>query len=109
MWMAMALATLLGLNRLWALAGSRISFTPVFAGIAFCEIELAHRLRTGVWAELSPHDAIARGKELLGDWLLGTLVVGAVLSTAFGLAAYLAARRWHATRRGRQGKETSAS
>jgi uncharacterized protein (DUF2062 family) len=94
MWVALALATLLRLNRLWAFVGSRVSFTPLFAFITFCEIESAHLLRTGTWAPLTPHDALDHGKELLADWFLGTILVGVMLGAALGLAASLAARRW---------------
>jgi uncharacterized protein (DUF2062 family) len=94
MWIALALATLFRLNRLWAFVGSRISFTPLFAVITFCELESAHRLRTGHWALLSPHDAVQHGQELIGDWLLGTLLVGVSLAVTAGLAACMAARRW---------------
>jgi uncharacterized protein (DUF2062 family) len=93
---ALALATLLRLNRLWAALGSRISFAPVFACIAFCEIETGHRVHTGGWVPLSPHEAVARGKELVGDWLLGAVVLGGSLALVCGLAAYLWARRCEA-------------
>jgi uncharacterized protein (DUF2062 family) len=99
MWIALALATLLRKNRLWAFVGSRISFTPFFAIITFSEIEGAHRLRTGAWAPLSPHDAVGHGKELLGDWLLGTVIVGGALASFLGLAAYFVASRWQISRR----------
>jgi uncharacterized protein (DUF2062 family) len=94
MWVALALATLLRLNRLWAFVGSRVSFTPLFAFITFCEIESAHLLRFRSWAPLTPHDALDHGKELLGDWFLGTILVGGLLGAALGLAASLVARRW---------------
>ncbi|HXN30316.1 MAG TPA: DUF2062 domain-containing protein [Polyangiaceae bacterium] len=97
LWIALALATLLRLNRLWAVLGSRISFTPLFAGITFCEIESAHRLRAGAWVPLSPDNAVTHGKELLGDWLLGTVLLGSALAAVVGVSAYLCARRWQAT------------
>ena len=93
MWIALALATAFRLNRLWAFVGSRVSLTPLFAVIAFCELETAHRVRKGVWAPLSPHDAIEHGREFLGDWLLGTFLVGATLAAALGFAACMAAHR----------------
>jgi uncharacterized protein (DUF2062 family) len=98
MWVALGLATVLRLNRLWAFVGSRVSFTPVFAWIAFCEIESAHRLRTGEWAPLSPREALSHGRELLADWMLGTLLVGVALGSTVGLIAYGLARcaRGHA-------------
>jgi len=94
MWIALALATALRLNRLWAVVGSRASFTPIFVWIAFSEIESGHRLRTGAWAPLRPRDALAHGRELLADWALGTAVVGAAMAVCAGLAAFAVARRW---------------
>jgi uncharacterized protein (DUF2062 family) len=93
LWIALALATLLRLNRLWAALGSRVSFTPLLAALTFCEIEVAHRLRVGRWAGLTVHDAIAHAQELFGDWLLGAGTVGGALGAALGFAAYLVARR----------------
>jgi uncharacterized protein (DUF2062 family) len=99
MWIAIAIATLFGKNRLWAFVGSRVSFMPVFTAIAFCEIEAGHRLRVGAWLVLSPHDAVARGQGLIGDWLLGSILFGGLLAIALGLAAYFVARRSAAARR----------
>lgn len=112
LWIALALATLFRLNRLWAVVGSRISFTPLFAGITFCEIECAHRLRTGAWASLSPGDAVAHGRALLADWLLGTTLCGGALALVVGLAAYFCARNWQvgvAARRHRDAARASIS
>jgi uncharacterized protein (DUF2062 family) len=92
MWIALGLATVFRLNRLWAFLGSRISFTPIFVVIAFCQIQVAHRLRTGAWLPLSPQEALAHGRALLVDWLLGSLVVGGALAIALGLVAYVVAR-----------------
>jgi uncharacterized protein (DUF2062 family) len=94
MWIALGLATLFRLNRLLALLASRLSVMPVFALITFCEIESAHRLRTGSWVQLVPREALARGRELLVDWILGTGLVGGVLALLAGLLAYGVARRW---------------
>jgi uncharacterized protein (DUF2062 family) len=83
---AFVAATLLRLNRLWAVAGSRVSFVPLFAVISFTEIQAAHRLRTGAWAPLSVEEVLARGKELLADWCIGSVLVG-------GFVAVLLPRR----------------
>lgn len=98
MWLALGLATLLELNRLWAFLGSRISSSVLFAWLGFSEIELAHRARTGAWLKLAPAEVMTAGWKLLGDWLLGALVVGSVLAAFFGLLAWSAARRWQRTR-----------
>jgi hypothetical protein len=94
MWIALGLATVLRLNRLWAFLGSRCSVVPIYAWIGFCEIAVAHRLRTGVWAPLTPADVIARGGELLKDWLVGAVLVGTALATLAGCVAYALARGW---------------
>jgi uncharacterized protein len=94
MWVAIGLASLLRLNRLWAFLGSRVSFTPLYAWIVFCEVELAHRARSGAWISLAPREAAAHAGDLLADWFLGTALVGGTLGVAAGFLAYLAARRF---------------
>jgi uncharacterized protein (DUF2062 family) len=94
MWIALALATLFRVNRVWAFVGSRVSSNVFFAWIAFAEIELAHRLRTGGWAPLEPREALAHGRQLITDWFIGAAFVGAALGAALGAAAYLGMRRW---------------
>jgi uncharacterized protein (DUF2062 family) len=92
-WMALGLATLFKLNRLWAALGSRASPPPILALLAFAQVQLAHRLRTGQWVPLAVHDILAHSKELILDWLLGTPLVGGVYAAALGLLAYVIARR----------------
>lgn len=92
--LALAVATLLRLNRLWAFVGSRCSILPMFALIGFCEVETAHRLRTGAWAPLSPREIVAHRWELMSDWLIGTAVVGSGLALLAGFVAYAVARSW---------------
>lgn len=94
MWIALGIATVIRVNRLWAFAGSRISILPLFAWIGFCEIESAHRLRTGAWAPLAPAQVLAHGADLLTDWLIGTALVGGGLAALAGAIAYALARRW---------------
>jgi uncharacterized protein (DUF2062 family) len=94
MWMALGLATALRLNRLWAFLGSRVSVSVLLAWIAFSEIQLAHRLRTGEWMPLKPADVLDHGWQLFGDWLLGAAFVGGVLAALLGGLAYGLARRW---------------
>ena len=62
--------------------------------IAFCEIEVGHRLRTGQSTHLSAADAFAHRYELFTDWLVGTLLVGCALAAAAGLVSYVFARAW---------------
>jgi uncharacterized protein (DUF2062 family) len=96
MWMALGLATVLRLNRLWAFLGSRSSFFPLSALIAFAEIEVAHRIRSGGWLPLVPSEALARGRDLLVDWALGTLVVGGAIAAVAAGCAYAVALSWPA-------------
>jgi uncharacterized protein (DUF2062 family) len=102
MWMALALASALRLNRLWAVLGTRVSTSVLLAWIAFSEIELAHRLRTGAWLALSLDQVTTRaldhGWQLFGDWLLGWVMVGAILAILLGVLALGAARRWQRIR-----------
>jgi hypothetical protein len=93
MWIALFLATIFRVNRVWAFLGSRVSSNVLFAWIAFAEIELAHRLRQGAWAPLMPSEALAHGRQLLLDWFLGSAFVGAALAGALGAVAYAATRR----------------
>jgi len=105
MWMALGVATALRLNRLWAFVGSRVPSSILLAWIAFSEVELAHRLRTGAWMALSVDQVIAHpldvGWQLFGDWLLGWTMVGAALATVAGSLALGAARRWQRIRQRR--------
>jgi uncharacterized protein (DUF2062 family) len=87
MWMALGLTTIFRLNRLWSFVGSRVSTSVMLYIIAFCEIALGHRLRSGAWVHIAPRDVLAHGKELFGDWLIGSLIVGTVLGVALGLLA----------------------
>jgi uncharacterized protein (DUF2062 family) len=98
MWIALALATVFRLNRLWAFLGSRISIVPVYVWISFCEIELGHRVRAGAWVHMSARDALSHGKELSLDWAIGTGLIGCALGAVCGLAAYACARGWSKSR-----------
>jgi uncharacterized protein (DUF2062 family) len=90
---AVAAATLLRLNRLWAFLGSRVSAFFILPFITYAEVELAHILRTGAWVTLDREHVVDQAKELLLDWCIGTLPVGGALAVALGLAAYAVARR----------------
>jgi uncharacterized protein (DUF2062 family) len=93
-WIAVGLATLFRLNRLFAWLGSRISFFMIYPWIVIAEVELAHRARTGEWVEISKDTAVAKADTLVLDWCIGAIPVGAVLGAICGLAAYgLALRR----------------
>jgi uncharacterized protein (DUF2062 family) len=98
LWVALALATVFRLNRLWTVVGSRLSSTPILLATTFCEIEAAHRVRTGRWAPIVWHEALAHGRELLGDWIAGAAVVGGLIAACAGFLAYAVARRLQTAR-----------
>jgi uncharacterized protein (DUF2062 family) len=94
---AFALATLFKLSRLWAMLGSRLSAAPILVGMAFVQIQAAHRLRTGAWVPLTIRIVMNRAPELLLDWSLGCILVGAPVAAIAGWAAYRIASRWSTT------------
>lgn len=94
LWIALAIATLLRLNRLWAVLASHVSPPPIFVTVGFLEIEVGHHLRAGAWVAMSIHEVATHGRNLLVDWLLGTAFVAGPIAAALGILAYVAARRW---------------
>jgi hypothetical protein len=90
---AVVLATVFRLNRIWAVLGSRICFFLILPWIAFAEIQIAHRLRTGQWATIPRNDVLEHAREWIEDWFLGCVPVGALLGVGFGVLAYFLARR----------------
>ncbi len=94
LWIALGLASLLRLNRVWAMIASRLSATPILLATTFGEIEIAHRLRVGAWVAMNWHDAFAQARELVADWILGTLLVGGPIAACAGLGAFALAQRW---------------
>lgn len=91
--LAVAMATALKKNRLFAWLGARISNMVFLPFIALAEIQISHRIRVGSWLELSKDQVLDQGSSLLLDWCLGTIPVGIVLGFLFGVAAYAWARR----------------
>lgn len=91
---AIAVATLLRVNRLYCFVGSRVSNPLIGPWLLLAQIQTAHRVRTGSWLALSVETVLSRGHELLLDWFLGMFTVGVPLAIALGSAAYVwAARR----------------
>ncbi|MCL2725907.1 MAG: DUF2062 domain-containing protein [Polyangiaceae bacterium] len=91
--LAVGLATLLRKNRLFAWIGSRVSNMFILPFIAFAEVQLAHRVRTGAWAALERRDVLDEAPNLLLDWGLGTIPIGLFLAAVLGLIAWALARR----------------
>ena len=87
-WVAVGVATLLRLNRLWAWIGSLISNIAILPFIVWAEIEIAHWLRTGATLVLDRHTILKEAHLLVLDWCLGTPIVGGSLGLVFGLIAY---------------------
>lgn len=93
--LAIGLATLFRKNRLFAWFGSRISNFLILPFIIYAEIQLAHRVREGTWASISlEREAIVeQAQELLLDWCLGSVPVGAALGVLLGGVAWVWAKR----------------
>jgi uncharacterized protein (DUF2062 family) len=93
--LALALATVFRKNRLFAWLGSRISNMVFLPFIAYSEVQIAHRVRTGAWAAIttSREHALEQAGHLLLDWCLGTIPVGIVIGALTGLLGLAWARR----------------
>jgi uncharacterized protein (DUF2062 family) len=90
--LAIAVATALRVNRLWAFVGSRVSNPLTGPPIIFAQIQIAHRIRTGTWHPIALDTVVAHAPELLLDWMIGLVLVGGPLSLALGLVAFAWAR-----------------
>ncbi len=86
---ALALATLLRLNRLWAWLGSRVANVVTLPFIVYAEVQVSHHLRTGAWMTLDREHVLEQWRSLLLDWMIGLLPVGGGLGLALGLLAFL--------------------
>jgi uncharacterized protein (DUF2062 family) len=91
--LAMGLATLARKNRLFAWLGSRISNMIMLPFIALAEVQVAHRLRTGAFLDLTRDNALEQAPNLLLDWCLGMFPVGGAIGVVMGFAAYAVAHR----------------
>jgi uncharacterized protein (DUF2062 family) len=87
-WIAVGLATVLRLNRLYAFLGSRVSSPFVLPFIVIAEIEIAHRVRSGEFIALTRSNVLEEAKSLLLDWCLGTAPIALVVGTLVGAAGY---------------------
>jgi len=91
-WVALALATLLRLNRMWAWIGSRVSFFLILPFIVYAEIEVSRVLRTGHELVLDRKAILEEAHLLLLDWIIGSVIVGLALGALFGSVAYAIAK-----------------
>jgi uncharacterized protein (DUF2062 family) len=86
---ALALATLFRVNRLWAAVASQASIFGILRPpIVFAEIELGHHLRAGAWAPLDLATIVQRAPSLMLDWAIGSLPFGLTVSALGGLLAW---------------------
>lgn len=95
---ALALATVLRRNRLYAFLGSRVSNIVILPFIVLAEVQASHVLRTGHFAALRREHVLDEAPTLLLDWVLGSVLVGAALGLVVGWLAYMWAK-WRADRR----------
>jgi uncharacterized protein (DUF2062 family) len=88
---ALGLATLFRVNRLWAAVASQASiFGLLRAPIVFAEIELGHYGRTRAWAPLDLRTIVVRAPSLMLDWALGAIPFCLVAAALGGLVTYAA-------------------
>lgn len=98
-WVAVGLATLFKKNRLYALLGSRVSNMVMLPFIVVAEIQASRLLRTGHTAPIDRAHVLDQAPELMLDWTLGSVIVGAGLGALLGLIAYAWAHRRDAKKR----------
>jgi len=92
-WIAIAIATLLKKNRLFAYLGSHTSNVIFMPFIALAEVQISHRVRTGIWVDIDRDHIIDQAPSLLLDWCIGSIPVGLSVGLVLGLLAYALARR----------------
>ena len=91
---AVGLATLFRVNRLWALVFSQASiFGLLRAPIMFSEIQIGHHVRAGAWLSIPLRQIMSQAPSLFLDWTIGCIPVGGGISILGGLVAYEVARR----------------
>lgn len=92
---AAALAHQFRLNKAIALTASNISFAPVAPIILAAGLIVGHFLWTGRWVDFSPAAAARQIPAYLGEWALGSVVLGAVAG-ALGMGVAFLVARWAA-------------
>jgi uncharacterized protein len=97
--LALGIATLFKKNRLFAWLGSRISNMVFLPFIAMAEVQVSHRLRTGLWLSIDRERAIDQAGALLLDWCIGTIPIGVAIGVVFGVLAWAIAVRRDRRRR----------
>jgi uncharacterized protein (DUF2062 family) len=87
-WIALGLATLFRLNRIWCWAGSRISNILIYPWIVIGEIEIGHYARFGERMHLTEKEVMSLRGKLMIDWLIGSIPVGLGAAILFGGLAF---------------------
>jgi uncharacterized protein (DUF2062 family)/SAM-dependent methyltransferase len=93
--LCLVVARVFGLNRMLTYLASHISLPGVWPLLALAEIQIARRLRGLPYMSVHPADLRHISlRQLGGDLLLGSLLVGVALAVAFAIPTYrLALRR----------------
>lgn len=87
------------LNRLWCYVSSHFTANPLStAWLALAEVQVSYRLRHGAWLPLTAEEVLKRGFALIGDLLLGFVILGPPIAAffaaiAWGIASVRQARR----------------
>lgn len=106
--LAIGLATLFKKNRLFAWLGSRVSNIFFLPFITIAEVQVSHRIRTGEWVTLDREQVMEQAGSLLLDWCLGTIPVGAAISTVLGVASWALAVRRDRRRAAKEAESSAA-
>ncbi len=88
-----ALAGLLRLNVIATVAGTNISLPFVAPFLVFGSVQVGNWALSGAWLSVTVDElGVERGFELLGTWLLGSLMLGTALGLLAGLSTWLVVR-----------------
>jgi uncharacterized protein (DUF2062 family) len=91
---AIGLATLFGLNRPLTFLASNISIPPIAPFIVFGSIQVGSFALSRSWLSVKPMEMWEAGPLIYVEaWLLGSLVVGALVATPFAVGTFFWARR----------------
>jgi uncharacterized protein (DUF2062 family) len=86
---ALGLATMFRVNRLWAAVASQASIFGILrAPIIWTEVELGHYARVRTWAPLDLATIIPRAPSLMLDWAIGSIPFGFTVATLGGLLTW---------------------
>jgi len=99
----LALAWLLGLNKLIVYGAANLSIPPLVPLIGFASVQLGERLRHGAWLAVHRSDfALAHirtvAKTFFVDWMLGGVVLGAAIGLIAAAITWLLLSRRAAAR-----------